>query len=121
MFASEYTETKLRRDAIGVWHIVFFVMAAAAPLAVVVGVTPYAFAFGNGTGVPLTFMLVGLMYVLFSVGFTAMSAHIGGAVSFYPYIAAGLGKPIDGWLPGTSRPTRKSGRPASKRAIPPRR
>lgn len=94
MSASEYTETKLRRDAIGVWHIVFFVMAAAAPLAVVVGVTPYAFAFGNGTGVPLTFILVGLMYVLFSVGFTAMSAHIGGAVSFYPYIAAGLGKPL---------------------------
>lgn len=85
---------RLRRDAIGVWHIVFFVMAAAAPLAVVVGVTPYAFAFGNGTGVPLTFLIVGLMYVLFSVGFTAMSAHIGRAVSFYPYIAAGLGKPI---------------------------
>jgi amino acid transporter len=86
--------SKLRRDAIGVWHIVFFVMAAAAPLAVVVGVTPYAFAFGNGTGVPMTFILVGLMYLIFSVGFTAMSAHIGGAVSFYPYIAAGLGKSL---------------------------
>lgn len=84
----------LRKDAIGVWHIVFFVMAAAAPLAVVVGVTPYAFAFGNGTGVPLTFLVVGLMYMLFSVGFTAMSAHIGRAVSFYPYIAAGLGKSV---------------------------
>jgi amino acid transporter len=90
----EQVGTKLRRDAIGVWHIVFFVMAAAAPLAVVVGVTPYAFAFGNGTGVPMTFILVGLMYVLFSAGFTAMSAHIGGGVSFYPYIAAGLGKPL---------------------------
>lgn len=94
MSVGEYTEAKLRPDAIGVWHIVFFVMAAAAPLAVVVGVTPYAFAFGNGTGVPMTFILVGLMYVLFSVGFTAMSAHIGGAVSFYPYISAGLGKPL---------------------------
>ena len=94
MSVGEYTEAKLRPDAIGVWHIVFFVMAAAAPLAVVVGVTPYAFAFGNGTGVPMTFILVGLMYVLFSVGFTAMSAHIGAAVSFYPYISAGLGKPL---------------------------
>ena len=53
MSALDMTETKLRRDSIGVWHIVFFVMAAAAPLAVVVGVTPYAFAFGNGTGVPI--------------------------------------------------------------------
>ena len=94
MTALDATETKLRRDSIGVWQIVFFVMAAAAPLAVVVGVTPYAFAFGNGTGVPMTFLLVGLMYVLFSVGFTAMSAHIGGAVSFYPYVAAGLGKSL---------------------------
>ena len=94
MSVVETEDTMLRRDAIGVWHIVFFVMAAAAPLAVVVGVTPYAFAFGNGTGVPLTFILVGLMYVLFSVGFTAMSGHIGGAVSFYPYVSAGLGKPL---------------------------
>lgn len=94
MSTVDMVDGKLRRDAVGVWHIVFFVMAAAAPLAVVVGVTPYAFAFGNGTGVPLTFVLVGMMYVLFSVGFTAMSAQIGGAVSFYPYISAGLGKPI---------------------------
>lgn len=85
---------QLRKDAMGVWHIVFFVVAAAAPLAVVVGVSPYAFAAGNGTGVPLTFILVGAMYLLFSVGFTTMSAHIGGAVSFYPYIAKGLGKPM---------------------------
>lgn len=92
MSDTQLSPMNLRRDAIGIWHIVFFVMAAAAPLAVVVGVTPYAFAFGNGTGVPLTFLLVGGMYVLFSVGFTAMSAHIGRAVSFYPYIAAGLGK-----------------------------
>lgn len=84
----------LRPNAIGIWHIVFFVMAAAAPLAVVVGVTPYAFAFGNGNGVPLTFIIVGLLYVLFSVGFTAMSSHVGRAVSFYPYIASGLGKPL---------------------------
>lgn len=94
MSVIESSDGKLRRDAIGVWHIVFFVMAAAAPLAVVVGVTPYAFAFGNGAGVPLTFILVGMMYVLFSVGFTSMSAQIGGAVSFYPYLSAGLGKPI---------------------------
>lgn len=94
MTTVDIVDSKLRRGAVGVWHIVFFVMAAAAPLAVVVGVTPYAFAFGNGTGVPLTFVLVGMMYVLFSIGFTTMSAQIGGAVSFYPYIAAGLGKPI---------------------------
>lgn len=94
MSVLEASSDQLRKDAMGIWHIVFFVVAAAAPLAVVVGVSPYAFAVGNGNGVPLTFILVGAMYLLFSVGFTTMSAHIGGAVSFYPYIAKGLGKPM---------------------------
>jgi amino acid transporter len=84
----------LRRNAVGVAHIVFFVVAAAAPLTAVVGVTPAAFAFGNGPGVPGTFLLVGFLYVLFSIGFTAMNGFIRSAGGFYPYIAAGLGRPI---------------------------
>lgn len=92
MLADEQASGQLRRGALGVRHIVFFVVAAAAPLAVVVGVTPYAFAFGNGSGVPLTFILVGVLYALFAVGYTAMAAHMGNAVSFYQYVARGLGK-----------------------------
>lgn len=80
--------TDLRRNAIGVSHIVFFVVAAAAPLTAVVGASPAAFAFGNGPGVPATYLLVGVLYLLFSVGFTAMSRFIGSAGGFYPYIAA---------------------------------
>ncbi|KAA3507776.1 amino acid permease [Agrobacterium vitis] len=85
--------TELRRNAIGVSHIVFFVVAAAAPLTAVVGASPAAFAFGNGAGVPATYLLVGALYLVFSVGFTAMSRFIGSAGGFYPYIAAGLGRP----------------------------
>ena len=48
------TAGALRRDAVGVSHIVFFVLAAAAPLTAVVGASPAAFAFGNGAGVPGT-------------------------------------------------------------------
>ncbi|MDH6198607.1 amino acid transporter [Mycobacterium frederiksbergense] len=92
MVTNEKPGGSLRRNALSVRHIVFFVVAAAAPLAVVVGVTPYAFAFGNGSGVPLTFIVVGALYLLFAVGYTAMSSHMGSAVSFYPYIARGLGK-----------------------------
>ena len=84
---------QLRRNAVGVAHIVFFVVAAAAPLTAVVGVTPAAFAYGNGPGVPGTFLLVGILYLLFSVGFTAMSKFISSAGGFYPYITAGLGRP----------------------------
>jgi amino acid transporter len=81
----------LRKDALGVPQIVFFVVAAAAPLTAVVGVTPAAFMLGNGPGVPLTFLLVGFLYLLFSAGFTAMSGFVGSAGGFYSYIVAGLG------------------------------
>lgn len=84
---------RLARNSVGIAHIVFFVIAAAAPLTAVVGATPPAFAFGNGAGVPGAFVLAGLLYLLFSVGFTTMSRHIGGAGAFYTYITHGIGKP----------------------------
>lgn len=84
---------RLARNSVGLIHIVFFVVAAAAPLTAVVGASPVAFAFGNGPGVPGAFVLAGLLYIIFSVGFTAMSRHVGGAGAFYTYIAQGIGKP----------------------------
>ncbi len=87
------TQGALARNSINTTHIVFFVVAAAAPLASVVGASPAAFAFGNGAGVPGVFLLVGLLYLVFSVGFTAMSRFAGSAGGFYTYIAKGLGRP----------------------------
>ncbi|MQB41194.1 APC family permease [Rhizobium sp. ICMP 5592] len=84
---------RLQKNSIGLLHIVFFVVAAAAPLTAVVGASPAAFAFGNGAGVPGAFVLSGLLYLIFSVGFTAMSRYVGGAGAFYTYIAQGIGKP----------------------------
>ena len=85
--------THLQRNSIGLAHIVFFVVAAAAPLTAVVGASPVAFAFGNGAGVPGAFLLSGLLYIIFSAGFTTMSRHIGSTGGFYTYIAQGLGRP----------------------------
>ena len=84
---------RLARNSVGFAHIVFFVVAAAAPLTAVVGASPAAIAFGNGPGVPGAFILSGCLYLLFSVGFTAMSRHIPGGGAFYMYITRGLGKP----------------------------
>lgn len=83
----------LARNAIGTTHIVFFVVAAAAPLASVVGASPAAFAFGNGAGVPGVYLLVGLLYLVFSVGFTAMTRFSGSVGGFYAFITKGLGRP----------------------------
>ena len=84
----------LAQNSVGTAHIVFFVVAAAAPLASVVGASPAAFAFGNGAGVPGVYLLAGLLYFIFSVGFTAMSRFAGSAGGFYTYVAKGLGRPV---------------------------
>ncbi|WP_102224573.1 APC family permease [Acidimangrovimonas sediminis] len=89
---TDVTDTgQLRKNSIGLAHIVFFVVAAAAPMTAVVGATPPAFAFGNGAGVPGAFVLAGLLYLVFSVGYTAMTPYITGAGGFYSYISRGLG------------------------------
>nr|WP_278116141.1 APC family permease [Mesorhizobium sp. WSM4875]WIE94653.1 APC family permease [Mesorhizobium sp. WSM4875] len=96
MTVSEITQPakrKLAANSIGVAHIVFFVVAAAAPMAAVVGATPPAFAFGN-IGVPGAFVMVGLLYLIFSAGFTAMARHVSSAGGFYSYISKGLGRPL---------------------------
>jgi amino acid transporter len=84
----------LRKNSVGASHIVFFVVAAAAPLTAVVGATPAAFAYGNGPGVPGTFLVVGALYLTFCVGFTAMNNFVRSAGGFYPYLANGLGRPL---------------------------
>ncbi|WP_116134086.1 APC family permease [Tropicimonas sp. IMCC34043] len=82
---------RLQKNSIGLAHIVFFVVAAAAPMTAVVGATPPAFAFGNGAGVAGAFVLAGLLYLVFSAGFTAMTPYVSGAGGFYSYISRGLG------------------------------
>lgn len=83
--------SSLKRDSLGVIHVVFFVVAAAAPLTALIGVSPAAIGMGNGIGVPGSFAIAGLLYLLFSVGYTAMSRHIRNAGAFYAYIAQGIG------------------------------
>ncbi|GAA3811289.1 APC family permease [Streptomyces phyllanthi] len=82
----------LHRGTLGVADIVFFVVAAAAPLTVMAGVAPLAILFG-GIGAPVAYLGVGVLLVLFAVGFTAMTPYIRNAGAFYSYIARGLGRP----------------------------
>jgi amino acid transporter len=72
---------------------VLLVVAAAAPLAAVVGTVPLAFALGNGVGVPGMFVFAGLVLLCFSVGYAAMSRIIVNAGGFYTYLSLGLGRP----------------------------
>ncbi|WP_111895892.1 APC family permease [Acinetobacter sp. MB5] len=85
------TENQLKKGSLGLLSIVFFVIAAASPLTGVVGALPVAFFVGNGAGVPGVFLLAGILLILFSFGFVAMSRYVINSGAFYAYIIQGLG------------------------------
>ncbi|MFI6982597.1 APC family permease [Embleya sp. NPDC050154] len=83
----------LANARIGTADLVFFVVAAAAPLTAMAGVAPAAIGMG-GLAAPLGYLLSGLLLALFAAGFTAMSRYVRNAGAFYAYIARGLGKAV---------------------------
>ena len=99
--ASSTHPTALRAGTIGVLGIVFFVFSAQAPLTGVVGATPLAVALGTGAGAPGGYLVVGLVIMLFAVGFVAMSRRVETHGGFYAYVRAGFGRRLGGaaaWL-----------------------
>ncbi|EHD19559.1 MULTISPECIES: APC family permease [Brenneria] len=82
---------QLQKGSLGLWSIIFFVIAAASPLTGVIGGLPVAFMAGNGAGVPGVYVLAGVLLFVFSFGFIAMSRYVVNAGAFYAYIAQGLG------------------------------
>ncbi|MEV4616639.1 APC family permease [Kitasatospora sp. NPDC049258] len=73
-------------------HIVFLIVAAAAPLSAMVGTVPLAFAIGTGSGVPAAFAFAGVTLLCFSVGYAVSARRTGGSGGFYASIADGLGR-----------------------------
>ncbi|MDN0196005.1 APC family permease [Streptomyces sp. S.PNR 29] len=84
-------ERALRADRLGTGGLLLSVLAATAPLMVVAGVMPTTFAVMGIVGQPLLFVLLGVVLVLFSVGYAEMSRHVHNAGAFYAYISRGLG------------------------------
>jgi len=76
---------------LGVFSLVFFVVAAASPLTGFVGGVPIAMLLGNGAGVPGVYILSGIILLLFSVGFITMSRYVKNSGAFYAYISEGMG------------------------------
>jgi amino acid transporter len=80
----------LRRGSLSARHIIFMVIAAAAPMAVVVAIVPIAFAFGNGPGTPGMFLVAAITLTFFAVGYTRATPLVQNAGAFYAYITQGL-------------------------------
>lgn len=83
--------TKLERRRLSTASLVFIIIAASAPLTVLAGGIPTNFAVAGLLGVPQTYIVLGLLLVLFAVGYTAMSRGIQNAGAFYAYVTEGLG------------------------------
>jgi amino acid transporter len=83
---------KLHRRALGVPELVFFIVAASAPLTAVAGGQAATYLVTGNRGVPFMFIPLGIMLALFAVGYAAMSRHVTNAGAFYAYVARGLGK-----------------------------
>jgi amino acid transporter len=83
----------LAHNRLGVPAVVFFVLSAATPLTVVAGVITTGYAVTGIIGLPVAFVVMGLLLALFSVGYVAMSRHITNAGAFYTYVTHGLGRP----------------------------
>lgn len=84
------TRARLRANKLGVVAIAFFAIAAAAPMAAVVGASPVLFS-ASGPGTPVIYAIAALLVALFSVGYLRMSQRITNAGGFVAYIAKGLG------------------------------
>jgi hypothetical protein len=74
---------QLRRGTLGVLGIAFFVVSAAAPLTAMAGGAPVAMLLGNGPGIPLAYVVVSVILLIFAVGYTAMARHHTSTGAFY--------------------------------------
>jgi amino acid transporter len=81
----------LKKGKLGVLGIVFFVVAASAPLVGMTGAVPVAMLAGNGAAAPGAYLAVGLTLLLFSVGYAAMSSRVTNSGAFFAYVGRGLG------------------------------
>jgi cation diffusion facilitator CzcD-associated flavoprotein CzcO/amino acid transporter len=89
--ARQFDQGKKRR-VLSTQRIIFLVVAAAAPLAAMIGNLPIALARGNGAGTPAAFLFAGVTLICFAVGYAAMSRRVVNTGAFYTYVAKGLGK-----------------------------
>ncbi|TDD24127.1 APC family permease [Actinomadura sp. KC06] len=80
------------RRRIGAPEIVFFVVAASAPLTVAAGGLPTSFAVTGVVGIPLLYVVLAVLLTVFTGGYAAMSRSIANAGAFYSYVTNGLGR-----------------------------
>jgi amino acid transporter len=85
---------KLRKNAVGLWGVLFLTVTGSAPISAMLFNTPISVGFGNGVGTPAGFLFATVVLTIFSVGYVAMARKKTAAGGFYSYISHGLGREI---------------------------
>lgn len=83
--------TTLARGRLGVPSISALVISAVAPISVLAAGIPVIFAI-QGAATPAMFIIAGVLYAFFAVGYVAMSRHMVNAGGFVAYIDRAFGK-----------------------------
>jgi amino acid transporter len=83
---------QLHRRALGVPDLVFFIVAASAPLTAVAGGQAATYLVTGNKGIPFLFIPLAIVLGVFAVGYAAMSRHVADAGAFYTYVVRGLGR-----------------------------
>lgn len=91
MASKQIADGSLKKGKLGALGIVFFVVAASAPLVGMTGALPVAMLAGNGAAASGAYLAVGLTLLLFSVGYAAMSSRVTNSGAFFAYVGRGLG------------------------------
>ena len=82
---------QLKRNALGVPQVMFFVVAMVGPLAQAIGCSPFVFGY-IGTGTAGAYVLGGIVMALFAMGYVAMARKITSAGGFSSFIALAFGE-----------------------------
>src|SRR5437868_1562818 len=76
----------LSQRRLGAGSLIFFTVAASAPMTVLAGGVVATFAVTGNVGVPLSFPVLGIALALFAVGYAAMTRYVDNAGAFYAYL-----------------------------------
>ena len=86
------TSASTGQGSLGIINIILLVIAATGPVSVLLTNISLAIGFGNGIGVPAVYLMLGVIYLLFSFGFSAMGTRITQNDSYFRYITQGVGQ-----------------------------
>ncbi len=85
---------RLRRGTIGVFGMLFMVVAATAPLTAMASNFALSIGAGAGTGTLGWILVVAALLFVFTAGYTVLSRHVVNAGAYFAFMGYGLGRTV---------------------------